>query len=183
MRALCEAGPQRRAAVPTSNRIRAAQQLRKAMRTYSAKPTDVERKWFIIDAEGIVLGRMAAIVAQILRGKHKTMYTPHIDTGDHVVIVNAEKVKLTGRKADQRIFYWHSGHPGGLKEHTPRRTLSGRFPERVVQRAIERMMPKDSPLARAQLKKLKVYAGAEHPHEAQSPEVMDLASRNRKNKP
>ncbi len=153
------------------------------MRTYSAKPTDVERKWFIIDAEGIVLGRMAAIVAQILRGKHKTMYTPHIDTGDHVVIVNAEKVKLTGRKADQRIFYWHSGHPGGLKEHTPRRTLSGRFPERVVQRAIERMMPKDSPLARAQLKKLKVYAGAEHPHEAQSPEVMDLASRNRKNKP
>ncbi len=153
------------------------------MRTYSAKPTDVQRKWFIIDAEGIVLGRMAAIVAQILRGKHKTMYTPHIDTGDHVVIINAEKVKLTGRKADQRIFYWHSGHPGGLKEHTPRRTLSGRFPERVVQRAVERMMPKDSPLARAQLKKLKVYAGAEHPHEAQSPEVMDLASRNRKNKP
>lgn len=153
------------------------------MRTYSAKPTDVERKWFIIDAEGLVLGRMAAIVAQILRGKHKPMYTPHIDTGDHVVIVNAEKIKLTGRKADQRIFYWHSGHPGGIKEHSPRRTLSGRFPERVVKRAIERMMPKDSPLARAQLKKLKVYAGAEHPHEAQSPEVLDIASRNRKNKP
>jgi large subunit ribosomal protein L13 len=153
------------------------------MRTYSAKPTDVQRKWFIIDADGIVLGRMAAIVAQILRGKHKTMYTPHIDTGDYVVIVNAEKVKLTGRKAEQRIFYWHSGYPGGIKEHTPRRTLSGRFPERVIQRAVERMMPKDSPLARAQLKKLKVYAGAEHPHEAQSPEVMDLASRNRKNKP
>lgn len=153
------------------------------MRTYSAKPTDVQRKWFVIDADGIVLGRMAAIVAQILRGKHKTMYTPHIDTGDHVVIVNAEKVKLTGRKAEQRIFYWHSGHPGGIKEHTPRRTLSGRFPERLIQRAVERMMPKDSPLARAQMKKLKVYAGAEHPHEAQSPEVMDLASRNRKNKP
>jgi large subunit ribosomal protein L13 len=153
------------------------------MRTYSAKPTDVQRKWFVIDADGIVLGRMAAIVAQILRGKHKTMYTPHIDTGDHVVIVNAEKVKLTGRKADQRIFYWHSGHPGGIKEHSPRRTLTGRFPERVIQRAVERMMPKDSPLAREQLKKLKVYAGAEHPHEAQSPEVMDLASRNRKNKP
>lgn len=153
------------------------------MRTYSAKPTDVERKWFIIDAEGLVLGRMAVIVAQILRGKHKPMYTPHIDTGDHVVIVNAEKIKLTGRKADQRIFYWHSGHPGGIKEHSPRRTLSGRFPERVVKRAIERMMPKDSPLARAQLKKLKVYAGAEHPHEAQSPEVLDIASRNRKNKP
>ncbi len=153
------------------------------MRTYSAKPTDVQRKWFIVDADGIVLGRMAAIVAQILRGKHKTMYTPHIDTGDYVVIVNAEKVKLTGHKAEQRIFYWHSGYPGGIKEHTPRRTLSGRFPERVIQRAVERMMPKDSPLARAQLKKLKVYAGAEHPHEAQSPEVMDLASRNRKNKP
>ncbi|MBD25568.1 MAG: 50S ribosomal protein L13 [Candidatus Marinimicrobia bacterium] len=153
------------------------------MRTYSAKPADVQRKWFVIDADGVVLGRMAAIVAQILRGKHKTIYTPHIDTGDHVVIVNAEKVKLTGRKADQRIFYWHSGHPGGLKEHTPRRTLAGRFPERVVKRAIERMMPKDSPLSRAQLKKLKVYAGAEHPHEAQSPEVMDLGSRNRKNKP
>jgi len=153
------------------------------MRTYSAKPADVQRKWFVIDADGVVLGRMAAIVAQILRGKHKTIYTPHIDTGDHVVIVNAEKVKLTGRKADQRIFYWHSGHPGGLKEHTPRRTLAGRFPERVVKRAIERMMPKDSPLSRAQLKKLKVYAGAEHPHEAQSPDVMDLGSRNRKNKP
>ena len=153
------------------------------MRTYSAKPTDVERKWFVIDAEGIVLGRMAAIVAGILRGKHKTMYTPHIDTGDHVVIINAEKVKLTGKKAEQRVFYWHSGHPGGIKEHTPRRTLSGRFPERLVLRAVERMMPKDSPLARAQMKKLKVYAGAEHPHEAQGPEVLDLASRNRKNKP
>ncbi len=152
------------------------------MRTYSAKPTDVERKWFVIDAEGLILGRMAAIVAQILRGKHKPMYTPHIDTGDHVVIVNADKIKLTGRKADQRIFYWHSGYPGGIKEHSPRRTLSGRFPERVVQRAIERMMPKDSPLARAQLKKLRVYAGAEHPHEAQNPEVLDIASRNSKNK-
>ena len=152
------------------------------MRTYSAKPTDVERKWFVIDAEGLILGRMAAIVAQILRGKHKPMYTPHIDTGDHVVIVNAEKIKLTGRKADQRIFYWHSGYPGGIKEHSPRRTLAGRFPERVVQRAIERMMPKDSPLARAQLKKLRVYAGAEHPHEAQNPEVLDIASRNSKNK-
>ena len=153
------------------------------MKTYSAKPADVHKKWLVIDADGLVLGRMSGIVAQILRGKHKPMYTPHIDTGDHVVIVNAEKVKLTGRKADQRIFYWHSGYPGGIKEHSPRRTLSGRFPERLIQRAVERMMPKDSPLARAQMKKLKVYAGAEHPHEAQSPEVLDLASRNRKNKP
>jgi large subunit ribosomal protein L13 len=153
------------------------------MRTHSAKPTEVQKKWFIIDAEGIVLGRMAAIVAGLLRGKHKTMYTPHIDTGDYVVIINAEKVKLTGRKAEQRVFYWHSGYAGGIKEHTPKSTLAGRFPERVVERAVERMMPKDSPLARAQMTKLKIYAGAAHPHEAQTPEVLDLASRNRKNKP
>jgi large subunit ribosomal protein L13 len=152
-------------------------------KTYSAKPTDVVSKWFVVDAQGLVLGRMAALVAGILRGKHKTMYTPHIDTGDHVVIINAEKVKLTGKKAEQRIWYWHTGHPGGLKEHTPKRTFSGKFPERVVQRAIERMMPKDSPLARAQMRKLKVYAGDKHPHEAQTPEVLDFAARNRKNKP
>ena len=151
--------------------------------TTSAKPTDVQAKWFVVDAQGLVLGRMAAIVAGILRGKHKTMYTPHIDTGDHVVIINAEKVKLTGKKAEQRIWYWHSGYPGGVKEHTPKRTLTGKFPERLIERAVERMMPKDSPLARAQMKKLKVYAGSTHPHEAQTPEVLDLASRNRKNKP
>ena len=111
------------------------------------------------------------------------MFTPHIDTGDNVIIINADKIKLTGKKAEQRIFYWHSGYPGGLKEHTPKRTLSGAFPERVVHRAIERMMPKDSPLARAQMKKLKIYAGDKHPHEAQNPETVDLAGRNRKNKP
>ena len=104
------------------------------MKTYSAKPTDVQKKWILIDANGIVLGRMAAVVVTILRGKNKTMFTPHIDTGDHVVIINADKVKLTGKKAEQRIFYWHSGHPGGVKEHTPRRTLSGRYPERVIER-------------------------------------------------
>src|SRR3954471_16597605 len=113
------------------------------MRTYSAKPTDVEKKWYLIDAEGLVLGRMAAIVSDLLRGKHKTMYTPHIDTGDNVVIVNAEKIKLTGRKAEQRIFHWHSGHPGGLKELTPKRTLASAYPERLIERAVERMMPKD----------------------------------------
>jgi large subunit ribosomal protein L13 len=153
------------------------------MRTYSAKPADVQKKWYLIDAEGLVLGRMAAVVADILRGKHKTMYTPHIDTGDNVIIINAEKVKLTGRKAEQRVFYWHSGHPGGIKEHTPKRTLAGAYPQRVIERAVERMMPKDSPLVRAQFKKLKVYAGASHPHEAQNPEKLDLAVRNRKNKP
>jgi large subunit ribosomal protein L13 len=153
------------------------------MRTHSAKPTEVEKKWILIDAEGLVLGRMAAVVADILRGKNKVMYTPHIDTGDNVVIINAEKVKLTGRKAEQRIFHWHSGHPGGLKEFTPKRTLAGAYPERVIERAVERMMPKDSPLARGQFKKLKVYAGPSHPHEAQSPVKLDLAARNRKNKP
>jgi len=153
------------------------------MRTYSAKPADVTKKWLLIDANGLVLGRLAAIVSGLLRGKHKAMYTPHIDTGDNVVIINAEKIKLTGKKAEQRIYYWYSGHPGGLKEHTPKRTLSGAFPERVVHRAIERMMPKDSPLAREQMKKLKIYAGDAHPHEAQSPEAVDIAGRNRKNKP
>jgi large subunit ribosomal protein L13 len=153
------------------------------MRTYSAKPAEVEKKWILIDAEGLVLGRMAAVVADILRGKHKPTYTPHIDTGDNVVIINAEKVKLTGRKAEQRVFHWYSGYPGGLKEHTPKRTLSGAYPQRVIERAVERMMPKDSPLARAQFKKLKVYAGGTHPHEAQNPEKLDLAARNRKNKP
>jgi large subunit ribosomal protein L13 len=153
------------------------------MRTYSAKPADVTKKWLLIDANGLVLGRLAAIVSGLLRGKHKAMYTPHIDTGDNVIIINAEKVKLTGKKAEQRIYYWYSGHPGGLKEHTPKRTFAGAFPERVVHRAIERMMPKDSPLAREQMKKLKVYAGDKHPHEAQSPEAVDIAGRNRKNKP
>jgi large subunit ribosomal protein L13 len=153
------------------------------MRTQSAKPADVEKKWILIDAEGLVLGRMAAIVADLLRGKHKTQYTPHIDTGDNVVIVNAEKVKLTGKKAAQRVFHWYSGYPGGLKEHTPKRTLAGAYPQRVIERAVERMMPKDSPLARAQFKKLKVYAGPSHPHEAQNPQKLDLAARNRKNKP
>jgi large subunit ribosomal protein L13 len=153
------------------------------MRTYSAKPADVTKKWLLIDANGLVLGRLAAIVSGLLRGKHKAMYTPHIDTGDNVVIINAEKVKLTGKKAEQRIYYWYSGHPGGLKEHTPKRTFAGAFPERVVHRAIERMMPKDSPLAREQMKKLKIYAGDKHPHEAQSPEAVDIAGRNRKNKP
>jgi large subunit ribosomal protein L13 len=153
------------------------------MRTYSAKPADVTKKWLLIDANGLVLGRLAAIVSGLLRGKHKAMYTPHIDTGDNVIIINAEKVKLTGKKAEQRIYYWYSGHPGGLKEHTPKRTFAGAFPERVVHRAIERMMPKDSPLAREQMKKLKIYAGDKHPHEAQSPEAVDIAGRNRKNKP
>lgn len=151
------------------------------MKTYSAKPSEVDRKWYVIDAEDVVLGRLAATVANILRGKHKPMYTPHIDTGDHVVIINAEKVKLTGRKMVQKRFYWHTGYPGGIKNRTMEQLLTGRFPERVIEKAVERMVPK-GPLGRAQLKKLRVYAGAEHPHDGQQPEVLDLAARNPKNK-
>ncbi|OFX08692.1 MAG: 50S ribosomal protein L13 [Alphaproteobacteria bacterium RIFOXYD12_FULL_60_8] len=151
------------------------------MKTYSAKPTDVNRKWLLIDAEDVVLGRMAAEIAKILRGKHKTMYTPHIDTGDNVVVINAEKVKLTGNKRDGETFYWHTGHPGGIKGRTLGQILDGDHPERVIEKAVERMLPK-GPLARAQLKKLKVYAGTEHPHAAQQPQVLDIAARNAKNK-
>jgi len=151
------------------------------MKTYSAKPSEVDRKWYVIDAEGVVLGRLAATVADILRGKHKPMYTPHIDTGDHVVIINADKVALTGRKLKQKRFYWHTGYPGGIKSRTMEQILGGEHPQRVIEKAVERMVPK-GPLGRQQLKKLRVYAGAEHPHEAQQPEVIDMAARNPKNK-
>jgi len=152
------------------------------MKTYSAKPSEVEKKWWIIDAEDVVLGRMSAEIAKILRGKHKPIFTPHIDTGDNVIVINAEKVKLTGNKRDGDIFYWHTGHPGGIKQRTKGEILDGAHPERVVQKAVERMLPKESPLARAQMKKLHVYAGAEHTHEAQKPEVFDIAAMNVKNK-
>jgi large subunit ribosomal protein L13 len=152
------------------------------MKTYHAKPTEVNKKWLLIDADGLILGRLAAIVANILRGKHKTMYTPHIDTGDNVIIVNAEKVKLTGRKLEQKVYPWHSGHPGGIKERPAKRIMQGPFPQRIIEEAVKRMMPKDSPLARQQFSKLKVYKGPSHPHEAQTPEVLDIAARNPKNK-
>lgn len=152
------------------------------MKTYSAKPSEVTKKWWIIDAQDVILGRMSAEIAKILRGKHKPMFTPHIDTGDNVIVINAEKVKLTGNKRDGDIFYWHTGHPGGIKQRTKGQILDGAYPERVVQKAVERMMPKESPLARAQMKKLHVYAGAEHAHEAQKPEVLDIAAMNPKNK-
>lgn len=151
------------------------------MKTYSARPSEVQRKWYIIDAEGVVLGRMAAEIAKILRGKHKTMFTPHIDTGDHVIVINAGKVKLTGNKVDKKTYYWHTGHPGGIKQRTASQILSGKYPERVVEKAVLRMMPR-GPLGRAQFKKLNIYAGAEHPHGAQKPEVLDIAARNIKNK-
>jgi large subunit ribosomal protein L13 len=151
------------------------------MKTYSAKPSEVKAKWYLIDADGIVVGRLASVLAKMVRGKHKPTYTPHIDCGDNVVVINAEKVRLTGRKREQRLFHWHTGYPGGIKHRTSGQILDGKHPERVLKKAIERMLPKESPLARQQLNKVKIYAGTEHPHAAQQPEVLDFAARNPKN--
>ncbi len=151
------------------------------MKTYSAKPADVEKKWVVIDADGLVVGRLASIVAMRLRGKHKPIYTPHIDCGDNVIIVNAEKVRLTGNKAEQSVFYWHTGYPGGIKGLSQGKILSGKHPERVLLKAVERMLPK-GPLGRQQLGNLKVYAAGSHPHEAQQPQPLDVAALNPKNK-
>jgi large subunit ribosomal protein L13 len=151
------------------------------MKTYSAKPSEMVKKWIVIDADGVVLGRLASIVANRLRGKHKTTFTPHMDDGDFVVVVNAEKVKLTGNKLADKKFFWHTGHPGGIKERTVGQILTGRYPERVVTKAVERMVPR-GPLGRKQMSNLRVYAGAAHPHEAQQPEVLDIAAMNPKNK-
>ncbi len=151
------------------------------MKTYSAKPSEVEKKWFVIDAEGVVLGRLASIISMRLRGKHKPMYTPHIDCGDNIIVINAEKVKLTGTKRTDKTYFWHTGYPGGIKSRTADKILDGAHPERVVSKAVQRMISK-GPLGRVQLKKLHVYAGAEHQHEAQQPEVLDVAAMNPKNK-
>ncbi len=151
------------------------------MKTYSAKPSDIERKWYIIDAEGLVLGRLASIISMRLRGKHKPLYTPHIDCGDNIVVVNAEKVRLTGRKRADKKYYWHTGYPGGIKHRTAGAVLDGSHPQRVIIKAVERMVSR-SPLGRKQMKKLHVYAGVEHPHVAQNPESLDVASMNPKNK-
>lgn len=151
------------------------------MKTHSAKAADIERKWHVIDADGVVLGRLAAVIASRLRGKHKPLYTPHVDCGDNIIVVNAEKVRLTGRKMQDKRYYHHTGHPGGIKETSPEKIIAGKFPERVVMKAIERMIPR-SPLGRRQLEKLHVYAGSEHPHEAQQPVVLDVAGMNPKNK-
>ncbi len=151
------------------------------MKTYWAKPSDIDKKWLVIDADGVVLGRLATQVAMILRGKHKPGYTPHMDCGDNVIVVNAAKVRITGNKAADKTYYWHTGHPGGIKSRTAGQILEGAHPERVIEKAVQRMVP-SGPLGRRQLKNLKVYAGAEHPHEAQQPEVLDLAARNPKNK-
>jgi large subunit ribosomal protein L13 len=149
--------------------------------TYSAKAADVQKDWIVVDAEGVVLGRLASIIALRLRGKHKPSYTQHIDDGDNVIVINAEKVRLTGNKAKADIFYWHTGYPGGIKGKSKGEILAGQHPQRVVEKAVERMLP-EGPLARKQLKNLKVYAGKDHPHEAQSPKVVDIAGMNPKNK-
>ncbi len=151
------------------------------MKTYSAKPSDIERAWCVIDAEGLVLGRLAAVIASRLRGKHKPLFTPHIDCGDNIIVINAEKVRLTGRKRANKIYYWHTGYPGGIKSRTAERILDGKHPERVLIKAVERMISRN-PLGRVQMRKLHVYKGAEHPHEAQKPEVLDVAAMNPKNK-
>ena len=150
------------------------------MTTYSAKPAEVEKKWVLIDAKGLVVGRLATLVSMRLRGKHRPTYTPHVDDGDNVIIINAAKVVLTGRKRENKVYYHHTGFIGGIKERTAKSILEGRFPERVVEKAIERMLPR-GPLGRKQLGNLRVYAGADHPHVAQQPEVIDIASLNRKN--
>lgn len=150
------------------------------MKTYSAKAGEIDKKWLLIDAEGVVLGRLASRIANLLRGKHKATYTPHMDCGDHVIVVNADKVRLTGNKRADKTYYWHTGYPGGIKERKAHQILDGKHPERVVEKAVARMMP-GGPLSNSQLKNLRVYAGGEHPHEAQQPETLDVAALNSKN--
>ncbi|WP_425050671.1 50S ribosomal protein L13 [Psychromarinibacter sp. S121] len=150
------------------------------MKTYTATPADIDKKWILIDAEGVVLGRLASIVAMRLRGKHKATFTPSMDMGDNVIIINADKVQMTGKKRAEKTYYRHTGHPGGIKSRTAEEILEGAHPERVVTAAIKRMLPGNR-LSRQQMTNLRVYAGAEHPHEAQNPEVLDVKSMNKKN--
>lgn len=151
------------------------------MKSFSAKPADADKKWVMIDAEGLVVGRLASLVAMRLRGKHKPTYTPHVDCGDNVIVINAAKIVLTGRKVEQKVYYRYTGYIGGIKERTAKAILAGRFPERIVEKAVERMLPR-GPLGRRQLGNLRVYSQAEHPHAAQQPQQLDVAAINRKNK-
>ncbi|CAN5251555.1 50S ribosomal protein L13 [soil metagenome] len=149
--------------------------------TASLKPADVTKKWIVIDAQDAVVGRLASFIAMRLRGKHRPDYTPHVDCGDYVVVLNADKVKFTGRKLDQKTYYWHTGYAGGVKERTAGKILDGKYPERVLEKAVERMLPKESPLARAQMTHLRLFNSGEHTHEAQNPEVVDFKAMNSKN--
>jgi large subunit ribosomal protein L13 len=151
------------------------------MATFSAKPAEVEKKWVMIDATGLVVGRLATIIAMRLRGKHKPSYTPHVDDGDNVIVINAAKVVLTGRKREKKVYHHHTGYVGSIKERTARSILEGKFPERIVEKAVQRMLP-HGPLGRRQFGNLRVYPGADHPHAAQQPEALDIAAMNRKNK-
>jgi large subunit ribosomal protein L13 len=150
------------------------------MKTFSATPADIDKKWILIDAEGVVLGRLASIIAMRLRGKHKATFTPSMDMGDNVIVINAEKIQLTGNKRSDKIHYWHTGHPGGIKQRTAGQILDGKFPERMVTKAVQRMLP-GGKLSRTQMTNLRVYAGGDHPHEAQDPTVLDVKSMNPKN--
>jgi large subunit ribosomal protein L13 len=150
------------------------------MKTFTAKAAEIEKKWVLIDASGLVVGRLATVIAMRLRGKHRPNYTPHVDCGDNVVVINAEKVVLTGRKLDQKVYHHHTGYPGGIKERKAKFILEGKFPERVIEKAVERMLD-EGPLARKQFGNLRVYKGAQHPHEAQKPEALDVGKMNRKN--
>jgi large subunit ribosomal protein L13 len=150
------------------------------MTTYSAKPAEVQKKWVLIDANGLVVGRLASIIAMRLRGKHKPTFTPHVDDGDNVIVINAAKVVLTGRKRENKVYHHHTGFIGGIKERSARAILEGKFPERVVEKAVQRMLPR-GPLGRVQFGNLRVYPGPEHPHAAQQPEPLDIAAMNRKN--
>ena len=149
--------------------------------TTTTKVADVEKNWILIDAEGLVVGRLATVIAMRLRGKHKPSFTPHVDDGDHVIVVNAEKIVLTGRKLEQKNYYHHTGFPGGIKERSAKFILEGRFPERIVEKAVERMLPR-GPLGRQQLSNLRVYKGPDHPHAAQNPVALDVGALNSKNK-
>ena len=149
-------------------------------KTYSAKQAEIEKKWVLIDGKGLVVGRLASIIAMRLRGKHKATFTPHMDDGDHIIVINAEQVVLTGRKREQKVYYHHTGYPGGIKERTAKFHLEGRFPERVLEKAVQRMLPR-GPLGVQQFSNLRVYKGEEHPHSAQTPSVLDVAALNPKN--
>jgi len=149
--------------------------------TASLRPSQIEKKWIVVDAEDVIVGRLATFIAMRLRGKHRPDYTPNMDCGDHVVVINADKVKFTGRKLEKKIYYWHTGYPGGVKSRTAGQILDGKFPERVLEKAVERMLPKESPLARKQMTHLHIYTSPEHRHEAQSPEVIDFKGANPKN--
>jgi large subunit ribosomal protein L13 len=150
------------------------------MPTYAAKPGELDKKWVLIDANGLVVGRLASLIAVRLKGKHKPTYTPHVDGGDTIVVINAGKIVFTGTKTDNKRYQWHTGYPGGLKERTPRQILAGKFPERILEKAVERML-KRGPLQRKLMRNLKIYAGAEHPHLAQQPEPLDVKALSRKN--